>query len=337
MNTIRNALIGLVAFMSAVPAARAQYTADFQTNIISSVTSNWTGDYVVGSNTFADVLFIDSGGILSNVAGRVGYEVSSSNNSVLVIDSGSVWSNSSTLLIGWSGSHNSLTISNGGQVINFGPGGYYSGIGGNSSSNRVEVTGTGSIWRCRSDAVYVGNNGASNSLIIRNGGKVLGSSDGNVGAGLASSNNSVLVTDSGSIWSNGLLNVGGGGWGNRLVVSNGAQVLNAGAGRVGASDFMKIGSNTVLVTGSSSVCSNGGDWTIGGYMWGNDVVVNNGGVLLSFNGYVGSYPMSSSNNSMLVSDAGSVWTNRGDLTVGGGSTRNSLKVSNGGKVFNGYG
>jgi T5SS/PEP-CTERM-associated repeat protein len=317
--------------------SHAQYTANYQTNIISGVTSNWSGDYVVGSNTFADVLFIDSGGILSNVAGRVGYEVSSSNNSVLVTDSGSVWSNSSTLLIGWSGSHSSLTISNGGQVINFGPGGYYSGIGGNSSSNRVEVTGAGSTWRCRSDALYVGNNGASNSLVIRNGGNLVGGSGGAIGAGLTSSNNSVLVTDIGSVWSNLGVSIGSGGWGNRLVVSNGGRVLSSGNGRVGGSDFIKFGNNSALVTGSGSVWSNGGDWQVGGYMWGNSVIVNNGGLLFNFHGYVGAYPTTSSNNSMVVSDAGSVWTNLGDVRVGSGGTRNSLTVSNGAKVFDGFG
>jgi autotransporter family porin len=361
--------------------SHAQYTTDFQTNIISGVTSNWSGDYVVGSNTVANALLIANSGVLSNGSGYVGYEVSSSNNSVLVTDNGSVWSNSGTLCFGRSGAGNSLVISNAGQVINTtGIMGYnssssnntglvsdagsvwsnanlyvgYSGfgnslvisnggwvfgdgyLGGTSSSrsNSVLVIGTGTVWR---GSVTVGNNSSSNILVIRNGGCVLGRGQGAIGGAFSSSNNTVLVTDSGSIWSNSYLTVGGEGWGSRLVVSNGAQVLNAGLGYVGASDFPRLGSNTVLVTGSGSVWSNGSDWQVGGYMWGNSVVVNNGGLLINnYNGYVGAYPESSSNNSLLVSDVGSVWTNLGDLYVGDGGSRNSMTVSNGAKVFSGY-
>ena len=56
--------MGCLSILAA--SARAQYTADFQTNLISAVTSNWTGDYVVGSNTLADVLLVQTSGVLSN-------------------------------------------------------------------------------------------------------------------------------------------------------------------------------------------------------------------------------------------------------------------------------
>ena len=47
--------------------ARAQFTADFQTNTISGVTSNWVGTfYTVGSNTMSDALRVINGGVLSN-------------------------------------------------------------------------------------------------------------------------------------------------------------------------------------------------------------------------------------------------------------------------------
>ena len=59
---------------------RAQYTANFQTNTISGITNNWTGDYIVGFSTFADVLLIEGGGVLSNGHGYVGYSASGSNN-----------------------------------------------------------------------------------------------------------------------------------------------------------------------------------------------------------------------------------------------------------------
>jgi T5SS/PEP-CTERM-associated repeat protein len=100
-----------------VPACRAQFSADYQTNIISGVVSNWTGSYVVGSNTVFDLLRIESGGMLSNTSSYIGYESSASNNSVLVSGSGSAWSNCGTLYVGYSSAGNSLTISNGGAVL----------------------------------------------------------------------------------------------------------------------------------------------------------------------------------------------------------------------------
>ncbi len=306
----------------------AQYTADYQTNIISGVTSNWTGFYVVGSNTFANVLVIVNNGVLSDDFGIVGWGLGNSNNSVVVSDSGSLWSND-TLFFGSFGAGNSMVISNGGRVVD------NLALVSNSSSssnNSVVVTGFGSLWN--SGNLRIGAGGTGNRLVVCSGGQVFGS--GYLGYGAAASNNSVLVTDSGSIWSNSYLNVGGDGRGNRLVVSNGAQVLNAGAGSVGTSAFSKIGSNTVLVTGGGSVWSNGGDLTVGSYMWGNGVVVNNGGLLINNNGYIGGYP--SSSNRMLVSDVGSVWTNLGDVYIGyDQAARNSLTVSNGAKVFSGYG
>src|ERR1035437_5511413 len=92
--------LGLLGIILGSRSSEAQYTANFQTNIISGVTSNWTGDYLVGSNTFADALLIQNSGVLSNGTGYLGYNSSSSNNSALVTDIGSVWSNSSNLLIG---------------------------------------------------------------------------------------------------------------------------------------------------------------------------------------------------------------------------------------------
>jgi T5SS/PEP-CTERM-associated repeat protein len=154
--------------LSITPVARSQYTANSQTNIISGVTSNWTGNYYVGNSFSTNVLIVQSNGVLTSSGGYLGYDSSSSNNSA-------------------------------------------------------------------------------------------------------------LVTDAGSIWSNGFLYVGNYGYGNSLVVSNGAQVLVSGFAQVGAGSLPKIGSNSVLVTGNGSVWSNGQDLAVGYPVAGNRVVVNNGG------------------------------------------------------------
>src|SRR5664280_2630356 len=80
-------------------SSNAQYTADFQTNIISGVTSNWSGEYYVGNTNFADALLIQTNGVLSDSLGFLGNQISSSNNSVVATGTGSVWS-SGNLFVG---------------------------------------------------------------------------------------------------------------------------------------------------------------------------------------------------------------------------------------------
>jgi hypothetical protein len=95
-------LIGILAGslgLFVVPTTQAQYSANFQTNLISGVVSNWAGDYVVGSNTFADVLLIRNGGELFDRGGYVGSFSIGSNNSVLVADAGSAWQNTNGPLL----------------------------------------------------------------------------------------------------------------------------------------------------------------------------------------------------------------------------------------------
>ena len=103
------------------------------------VTIYGVGDYYVGSNYVFDALQISSSGVLSNGAGRIGYTAAATNNSVLVTDTGSVWTNSSTLNVGLSGSSNSLVITNGGTVFGNGT---YIGSNSTSSGNRGGVSGT---------------------------------------------------------------------------------------------------------------------------------------------------------------------------------------------------
>jgi|GEM_PF-2501692 len=109
----RCTLVGLILSLHLCTLVNAQYTDNFQTNVISGVVSNWAGDYLVGSNTFADVLLIQNGGVLSSGFGQLGYEVSS-NNSVRVVDSG-VWQ-SGTLYVGDQSSGNSLVVA-GGSIL----------------------------------------------------------------------------------------------------------------------------------------------------------------------------------------------------------------------------
>ncbi len=128
-------------------SAHAQFTSNFQTNIISGVRSNWAGfgAYNVGSNTFFDTLIIQNGGALSNFDGVIGNLGPASNNTAIVTGTGSVWTNYDVLAVGASAPGNSLVISNGGLVYCFGGGFLGSGVAA-SSNNAVMVTGPGSVW-----------------------------------------------------------------------------------------------------------------------------------------------------------------------------------------------
>jgi T5SS/PEP-CTERM-associated repeat protein len=369
------------------PPARAQYTADYQTNIISGVTSNWVDNpsnpnagYVVGSNYVDDALVINGGGVLSNSNGYIGYEVGANDNSAFVSDAGSAWSNNVNLYVGYSGADNELTISNSGAV--YSPNSYlgynsnsddnvvlvsgtgsafetanliigYSGAGNqliiansavvyggelgyniSSSNNLVEVNGTGSTWYGSGNIGFLG---AGNQLIVTNGGTVY-DEVGDVGGVASSSNNVALVTGSGSVWNNVALNVGpGAGGSNWLIIVSGGVVYD-GYALVGCDGSS---SNTVLVSGISSVWNNDGTLTIGEVGWGNHVTITNGGAVYDQIAYLGYEEQTFGNNasnSVFVSGSGSVWGTSGNLYIGYTSAGNQMTIADGGVVDdkNGY-
>jgi T5SS/PEP-CTERM-associated repeat protein len=337
----RGCVIAGFLFWIAVDArsSRAQYTADFQTNIISGVSSNWIPDYYVGNTNFGDALVIQSSGVLSNGLGFLGYNVSSSNNSALVTGAGSVWSNRWGLYIGYSGAGNSLVISEDGEVISdpSGSNNYadYIGFNASSSNNTVVVTGSGSVWY-DGQRLHVGFSGAGNSLVISNGGQVFsthlnsGPASGYIGSNSSSISNRVLVTDPGSTWNNdGTLIVGYGGNANTLVISNGGLVASSG-GRVGGIEGTTGSwSNSVVVTGVGSVWSNTGTLSVGPSKEGvNSLTISDGGKVISTYGL-----LTSPSNNVLITGAGSVWSNGNVLAIGGFGRGNSLVISNGGQVI----
>ena len=282
------------------PTAHAQYTGDFQTNIISGVEVDWTGTYAVGSNTAYDFLGIDSGGALISDAGGIGVTGGGvGNDAVSVSGTGSVWSNRNDLTIGYGfidgqrsqNNNNSLTISDGGAVYD-----NNSFVGGHN--NAVVVMGNGSAWN-NSGTVIVGVDyfEGGHSLIIADGGVM--SDDTAVFAG--GSGSKALVVGPGSVWSNrNDLTLGGEG-GHSLVISNGGAVYDVN-GEVG-------GFNKVLVTGIGSVWSNSNSLVVG---YQNSVIISNGGALYSASGDLNDNP-----GHMLVTGVGSVWRIGGSLEVAG--------------------
>ena len=304
----------------------AQFASDYETNIISGVVSNWTGDYYIGSNTVFDQLQVISGGALSNAYGFIGVGGGGSNNSVLLSGSGSVWSNQFDLTVGYQGgSSNALVINNAGKVIN---GSGYIGNGGNN--NTVSLSGSGSVWS-NLFSLRVGNQGGSGNLLtIDSAARVNVQFNGYIGVG--GNSNRVLLSGSGSTWKNiGDLFVGSGGNSNSLIIQSSAVVFNN-SGTVGNSG----NANGVVVTGAGAVWSNSGTLLVGNSGSGNWVVASNGAsVFVGIDGNIGKGGRS---NSVLITDSGTTWTNKGDISAGyKGKGANSMVISNGAGVSSPYG
>jgi len=277
----RLTLIGLML----AAQARAQFTADYQTNIISGVISNWIGPYRVDhQHTF---LRIDSGGELSDTNGLVDSSglgppphFVSSPNGVLVTDTGSIWSNQHYCYIGETTFGNSLVISNGGQVV-----ATFDGLVGGAnggSNNYVVVTGSGSVWNVAYEMTVGQSGGCSNALVISDGGKVfdvysrIGDYHG--------SSNSVVVKDAGSAWSvRDDLYIGYEAYtdcvANSLIIQDQGRVLTSNVD-VSSGNAIRMGDGTLSATRQLTIYSNAvlaGCGTINA----GTVMNNSGGTILS--------------------------------------------------------
>ncbi|HUJ10124.1 MAG TPA: hypothetical protein VL171_08870 [Verrucomicrobiae bacterium] len=325
--TRRVILISTVVLdLVAAPVSHAQYTDDFQTNIISGVTSNWVGTYKVGDANSADVLLIQSNGVLTDDGGYLGNLFFSSNNFALVTDSGSIWSNS-FFYVGYLGMGNSLVVSNGGHVISAGIGYVGAGSTPRTTSNSVVVTGSGSVWS-NADTLTVGSYVAGNQVIVKDGG-LLNDNNGYVGlAAYTASNNSVLVTDAATWTNRGDLYLGDQGVGCSLVISNGGKTF-CGNGYVG---YTSSGSNnSVTVTGTGSLWTNSYDLYVGRDGQHNSLFIGSSGTVYSAVGHIG-YNSTAASNSVSVSGTGSVWSAAEEICVGQNGSHNNLTVSDHGQV-----
>jgi len=221
---------------------------------VTGSSSAWTntgplsvGEYGTGT------LGIASGAQVSNTSdGQIGvYE--GSTGSVTVTGSGSQWTNSARLYVGYDGSA-TLLISNGGLVRVDGTTTSV-GLNANSTGN-VTVQGANAKWT-NSGALYVGQSG-DGTLSISGGGNVTNTS-GQVAYASGSTGN-VTVSGANSTWTNsGELNVGSSGSGT-LIVSNGGQVSSTQGyvGRYGS------GAGNVTITGTGSAWSATGNLYLGG-------------------------------------------------------------------------
>lgn len=298
---------------------------NFETSSNNSVvvtgpgTTWFAGSTSVGGGGSGNQLTIANGARVISDVSYLGLYSWSSNNSVVVTDSGSVWSNSSYVCVGNGGPGNELSILHGGVVCDT--------IGYVPQDNRVLVSGEGSLWRNSSDLRVLGS-GAQ--LDITSTGRVL-SINGYVGYAQSGNGNGVLVAGPGSAWNNDQdLWVGYQGGNYQLAITNGAMVDNN-DGHVG--DYDSSSNNMVVVDGASSVWSNRGTLYVGQYGPGNQLTITGGGKVYDDVGELG-YGASSCSNTVVVDGGGSVWSNRSGLYVGSfGGFSQLLMIRNGGAVY----
>ncbi len=309
------------------PPLRAQLVPDGATATLANVTNTFTGGVTVGTNGSFTLLVLSNDCLLTNAgSSTIGQNATARSNEVRLASPSTRWLMGPNILgVGFNGSGNRLTISNGATAsVNADANvGYASD---SASNNQAWVTGPGSRWSS-SGSINVGVLGAGNLAVVTNGG-FASATHANLGVGSTSSNNLVLVTGAGSMWSNALnFLIGENGAGNRLIVSEGGAVRN-GYSRIG--NAATSSNNLALITGPGSVWSNSLGLEIGRSSLANNnqLIVSNGAAAVTAGLVTLGVSSNANGNTVTVTDAGSRWT-VGALTIGSNGALNRLVIKNG--------
>lgn len=306
-----------------MPSLRAQLVTDGASATLANVTNVLAGTLTVGTNGPFTALKFSADSLVTNSAhGVIGRNPTAHSNHVELLGPRARWAMGGGLFVGSNGAFNRLIVSGGGFLNN------NNGTLGQRASagtNIALVTGIGSLWTNRGELI-VGQAAPGNQLAVSNGAHVF-SVIGTIGNQPGSSNNQVVVTGNGSVWTNQLsVNVGGGERGNRLTVAAGGTV-EGDSGNLGS---VFGGQGEALVTGIGSRWSSRKDLAVGLNGSESVLVVSNGAaVTAGNNGRIG-VVTGSTNNAVIVTGAGSLWSNQFDLYVGEGGPRNQLEVNSGG-------
>jgi len=280
-------------------------------------------DMVAGANS----LTIASGGHVLDCNGSIGEDSRIGCNTALVTGDGSAWNNSGDLLVGGAGKGNVLAITDHGQVVNANG---TIGVGSTAISNAVVVSGSGSCWLNAGDLHICALDTVQNVLQLQqadSGVKNLQPnrlSSGRKITEVVNAGNSLTVADGGMVAvcgqvfsddESGGLSVGG-----RVTGGNSS-----------IGDDPAMGSNSVLVTGAGSIWSNVGEVVFGNCGPGNQLTIRDGAEVVAMRCSAGR-SSSASNNTVLVSGAGSVWSNSLYLMFGVCGEGNQLTIDGGGQA-----
>jgi len=234
------------------------------------------GNISLGGASSNNTLQISNGGAVSGYYMSAGFNLGANNN-LVTVGANSTLTLSDKFDVGFDGSSNNLTITNGGQVF-LGAGG--SSIGSfRARDNSVLIDGPGSKLT-NVGVYYVGFQGEGNQLTLSNQGRLVSdnlSAGGSVGVGVGNgSNNTILVTSNASMLINGELSVGGAGASNSMTISGGGNVTST-EGFIGR-DIISS-NNTVTVTGTNSTWTNNGTLYVGYQGSNNTLAVANSGTV----------------------------------------------------------
>jgi T5SS/PEP-CTERM-associated repeat protein len=298
----------------------------YNTALITGPGSSWTnqGGLYVGETGISNRLVVANGGRVQCLFAEIGRDSFSSDNEAIVTGSGSTWTMSGIFFLGDDGDRSRLVISNGATLRN--GSGYIGGF--QSSGNIALITGPGSLWTNSQD-LNVGLSGSGNHLLVVNDGGRIVSSNGVVGSDPGCNSNSVQIAGPGTLWTNAYrLYVGRSGAGNQLVVTNGASVLTGENGFLGYN--ANANNNLALVTGAGSTWRNVNDFCVGYSGSANQLVVSNGAVISSRGGQIGDN--FTSNNVVVITGAGSVWSNTAEIMIGRFRSGNRLVLNDGARM-----
>jgi len=261
----------------------------------------------------------------------IGNDLGSDSNSLIVTGAGVTVENNDGItgvVVGSSGSYNSMTISGGATVTS--DAGLAVGLNAGSTGNTLTVTDVSSVLEV-TNGVFAGyDDGANGNQINITNGAVINADFLTVGAYLNANNNSLNVSGSGSQLNlSGQLVVGSAANANNsLAIADGASV-NSAAAFVGANNGPGASSsaNTAQVTSGSSWNVNG-SFYVGDGSSDNSLTVS-GGSAITVNNAVATNAYfkistdqagsgnASANNSVLVTDAGSSLTVASSIAGGG--------------------
>jgi T5SS/PEP-CTERM-associated repeat protein len=286
--------------------------------IVTGTGSLWSNSSAfsvgAGAGNESNSLTISAGGTVVDYSGYVGQ--GGSGNSAVLTGAGSLWSNANAFTVGVSGSNNSLVVSSGASLIDS------LGIIGDQGggSNTVLLTGSGSSWS-NSGSLTVGNLSSGNSLVVTNGAKLV---ESDLYVGNQGGNNTLTVDGgSGTYWSNnGTIAVGISGNGNTLTLQ--------GSGTVTGVTQLLIGnngtSNSVVISGNSSMRTTNSYLEIGQNGTGNSLTVSNNSKLTGVSTI--NLGNSGSGNTLTLA-GGSLLNNVSSISLGSSGNNNSLVISGG--------
>jgi T5SS/PEP-CTERM-associated repeat protein len=142
-----------------------------------------------------------------------------------------------------------------------------------------------------------------------------------------------ILSNTNIIIASGFVTVGTNGPFTLLVLSDNCLLSNSVAARIGLNTAAK--SNEVRLVSPTARWLMDSSLEVGRDGAFNRLTVSNGARVTSFLCFVGFNSTSASNNSVVVSGAGSIWSNTDDLVIGHLSGGNRFEVSDGGLVANG--